>query len=93
MPLDPTPPLVAVLEGLPLLDFTGPAVLVFVALLVITDKLVWHRRLEKVEKERDEWKDAALRALGVADKMTVAGEITTQVMAQLPDPQREANGP
>lgn len=81
------------IEGLPLLDFGGPAILVFVALLVITDKLVWHSRLKAVEKQRDQWQDTALRALGVADKMTVAGELTTEVMSRLPDPQREANGP
>lgn len=77
------------MEGIPLgaLDQVGAAaVLCFVALLVITDKLIWHKRLRSVEAERDQWRGVALHALGVADKMTVHGEVATEVLQRLPDP-------
>lgn len=61
-------------------------VLTGVAILVITDKLVWHKRLRTTEAERDHWRGVALTALGVADKMTVHGEVTAEVLTRLPDP-------
>lgn len=73
-------------DGLPLVDLGATGLLVLVFLSVLTDKLIWHTRLAKVERERDEWKAHALRALGVADKLTVQGEVTTALVAQLPDP-------
>jgi hypothetical protein len=42
-------------------------VLAMVAVMVITDKLVWHKRLRSTEAERDHWRDVALTALGVGD--------------------------
>lgn len=69
-------------------DLTGIAGLVLVALLVLTDKLVWHTRLEKSDARCDRWETIALTALGVADKMTVTGEIAKDVLEVLP-PKRE----
>lgn len=72
-------------------------VCVAVAILVITDKLIWHKRLTEAkvewsqrlsttEVERDHWRDVALRSLGVSEKMTVQGEVTAEVLTRLPDP-------
>lgn len=74
------------IEGIPVMEVTGPAALVVVALMVITDKLIWHTRLAKVEKQRDDWQAMALRALGVADKMTVHAEVANEIVSKLPDP-------
>lgn len=74
------------IEGIPVAEITGPAALVLVALLVITDKLIWHTRLAKVEKQRDDWQQVALRSLGVADKMTVHAEVANEIVSKLPDP-------
>lgn len=77
-------------EGIPLGVLEGQwgaaGVLALVAVLVITDKLVWHKRLRLTEQERDHWRGVALTALGVADKMTVHGEVTAEVLTRLPDP-------
>jgi len=47
---------------------------------------VWYTDLRKVEVERDYWRDAAVRALGVAKDLTVQGEVTNRVLSKLPDP-------
>lgn len=74
------------IEGIPIIDAGATGLLVLVFLAVLTDKLIWHTRLHKVEKQRDDWQKIALDALGVADKLTVQGEATTAFMARLPDP-------
>jgi hypothetical protein len=46
------------------LDKVGAvAVVLFVALMVITDKLVWHKRLKAAEARADKWELIALDAL------------------------------
>jgi hypothetical protein len=47
----------------------------FIGLLILTDKLVWHARLTACKKESDQWRDIALRGLGVAEKATVHSEL------------------
>jgi hypothetical protein len=42
--------------------------------LVLTRKLVWHTDLEAVERREKEWRDMALRGLGVAEQATVHAE-------------------
>lgn len=78
------------LEGLPIGEVTGPAALVLVALMVITDKLVWHTRLKAAEKRADKWEQVALSSLGVAEKLTVHAEVATEVLTRLPDPAADA---
>ena len=39
------------LEGLPLADIGAGALLTFVVLLVLTDKLVWHKRLDVIVRQ------------------------------------------
>lgn len=76
------------IEGIPIVEFTGPAALALVALLVITDKLVWHTRLKAAERRADRWESIALSSLGVAEKLTVQAEVTNDLLAKLPDPTR-----
>lgn len=71
-------------------DLTGIAGLVFIALLVITDRLVWHTRLEKAEARADHWEQIALRGLGVAERLTVASEAIAE--AATSPPGREGTG-
>lgn len=74
------------IDGLPIIDVGATGLLVLVFLSVLTDRLIWHTRLSKVEQDRDRWQQVALDALGVADKMTAQGEVTTAIVANLPDP-------
>lgn len=74
------------ITGLPVSTGGAVGLLTLVVLLVLTDKLIWHTRLRKAEADRDRWQGIALRAMGVADKLTVQGEVTTALVASLPDP-------
>lgn len=74
------------LDGIPIVDTTATGLLVLVFLSVLTDRLVWHTRLKEIKADRDSWKRIALDALGVADKMTTQGEVTTAIVASMPDP-------
>ena len=65
------------LEGFAFADWDAPAVFIFFAVLVLTDRLVWHKRLDKAEIERNYWRDIALKALGVAEGVTTAAEVLT----------------
>lgn len=63
------------LEGIPVLDIGAPALVAFVVLLVLTDRLVWHKRLDKLEAEmekriaeKDERNAALLEALNHRDE-------------------------
>jgi hypothetical protein len=76
-----------------LADLSGPAVLSALALLAITDKIVWHTRLRRIEAERDHWRDMALRLLGVSETLTVQGEVTNDLLTKLPDPAKETEAP
>lgn len=78
-----------VFGGLPWADIGTTGLLTLVVLLVLTDKLIWHKRLAKAENERDRWQEVALKSLGVADTLTVQGEVTTALVAQLPDPGKD----
>lgn len=56
---------------------------------VLTGRLVPRDSLTEVVKRADRWEGVALRALGVAEKMTTQGEVTTAIVASLPDPSEE----
>lgn len=79
------------IDGIPL-DLAPGGFVALIVLAILTDKLIWHTRLTKVEKERDRWQQVALNALGVADKLTVHSEVTTAIVASLPDPAAEGGG-
>lgn len=59
-------------------DLTGVAGVVFVALLVTSGKLVWHTQCQKESARADRWEGIALRALGVAEKVTQAVEAVAE---------------
>jgi hypothetical protein len=66
------------------------AVLVVMALAVITDKLVWHTRLKKAEDRADRWEQIALEALTAGAQAGVkAAEVAVGVVSAIPDPQGE----
>lgn len=50
--------------------------------LILTDKLVHHSRLTEAKKERDHWRDMALRGLGVAEKTTAYAEVATELIVR-----------
>ena len=41
------------IEGLPVGELSGPAALVLIAVLVITEKLIWHKRYDEVKRENE----------------------------------------
>lgn len=82
------------LTGLPLSEITGTGVMVVVAWLVITRRLVWHSDLEDARQEAadriksledkvDKLQGLLYVALGVATKLTDATELTNEVLTKL----------
>lgn len=71
-----------------LLDRVGAlAVAAGFALAVVTDKLVWHTRLDKAEARADRWEGIALEALHAGSQASVrAAEVAADVVCALPDP-------
>lgn len=64
------------------------SVVVTIAILIITDKLVWHTRLKKAEDRADRWETVALEALSAGAQAGVkAAEVAVGVVAAIPDPQ------
>lgn len=96
----PPHPEVDVLDGIPLdllNGLGGMALWTVIGYLMLTDRLVWHTRLRKSEQDwqgrlereqadRERWEGIALRALGVAEKMTVHAEVTSEVLSAIPVP-------
>lgn len=41
------------IEGVPILDFAPETLLALVFLFVLTDRLVWHKRLDMIQKQLD----------------------------------------
>lgn len=73
---------------LPTLDRVGAVSTVLVmAFLVITDKLVWHKRLQEQRERADRWEKAAWDAITIGAAAGVkAAEVTATVVSALPDP-------
>lgn len=68
-------------------DISLTAFVVSMALLVITDKLVWHKRLSKAEERADKWERIAWEALTTGAQAGVtAAEVAAGVVSALPDP-------
>lgn len=66
---------------------TSAVVLMLVALAVISDKLIWHKRFDAVEKQRARWEKIALEALTAGAQAGVkAAEVTVDVVSAMPDP-------
>ena len=72
---------------------TAVAVLCVMALLVITDKLVWHTRLKRAQDRADKWERIAIEALTTGAQAGVkAAEVTVDVVSAMPDPGRSRAG-
>lgn len=71
------------------IDRVGAAsTVIIMAILVITDKLVWHTRLKKSEARADRWEALALEAMQTGARAGVqAAEIAVGVVSAIPDPQ------
>lgn len=80
------------IDGLPVLDIGAGGLVALVVLAVLTDRLVWHTRLKKVEEELDQWRNMALRSLGVTERLAQSTEVTADVLTKLPDPAAEEGG-
>ena len=74
------------IDGIPpgVMAYDGPTAVSVIAVLVITRRLIWHTDMDEVKTERDEWKDMALRGLGIAEKTTAYAEVATEVLTQRP---------
>lgn len=75
------------IDGLPLDpdSVTSIGVLVTVATLVITDRLVWHTRLKAAEERADRWEHVALDAMRTGTQVGVrAAEVSSNVISRLP---------
>jgi hypothetical protein len=69
---------------------SGVVILAAMAVLVITDKLVWHTRLRSANARADRWEAIALKALTAGAAAGIqAAEVAVDVVASLPDPQGE----
>lgn len=75
-------------DWLPLaaLDKVGTiGIVLFIAGLVITDRLVWHTRLKLAEARADRWEKVALDALQTGARSGVrAAEVSHEVLSRLP---------
>ena len=57
--------------------------LTIVALMIFTGRLVPRRLYEDMEKDRDQWREVALKAIGHADQLLPGAEIATEVARAL----------
>lgn len=64
------------IEGLPVLGLGQSGVLLLVVLMVLTDRLVWHKRLEVLQKQI-EAKDALIASLTEQNTMMLNSAIPT----------------
>lgn len=66
------------------------SVLLLVAVGIITEKLVWHKRYDRAVKRADRWEAIALDALKTGAQAGVkAAEVAVEVVSALPDPERD----
>lgn len=79
------------LAALPTLDRMGAmSTIILVAALIITNRLIWHTRFDKMEKDRDKWQQIAIDALtGPAQAGVRAAEVAVGVVSALPDPAQQ----
>lgn len=76
------------LPDLQVLDrLTAVGTICLIAVLIITDKLVWHTRFKKVQERADRWERVALEALSAGAQAGIkAAETTVGIVSVLPDP-------
>lgn len=54
-----------------------------VVLLILSGRLVPRTTYRALERDRDHWRDAALKAIGHADQLLPAAKITTEMVTAL----------
>lgn len=64
------------LDGIPILDIGQSGLLAFVILLVLTDRLVWHKRLEVLQRQI-ETKDKLIADLTGQNTMLLKSAVPT----------------
>jgi hypothetical protein len=64
------------IEGLPVLGLGQSGVLLLVVLMVLTDRLVWHKRLDVLQKQIDA-KDKQIADLAAQNKIMLESAIPT----------------
>lgn len=64
------------IEGVPLVDLGQGALLTLVILFVLTDRLVWHKRLDVLQRQVDT-KDALIADLNQQNKLLLDSAIPT----------------
>lgn len=77
------------IEGLPIVDVGAPALVALVVLMILTDRLVWHKRLDVLTKQIAT-KDSLIEELSKQNTMLLGSAVPTvnAVMGAL----REAAG-
>lgn len=66
---------------------TGVGVIVAFALLIITDKFVWHTRYKSAQARAEKWENIALRAMSAGARAGIeAAETAVEVVQSIPDP-------
>lgn len=56
-----------------------------VAIMVFTGRLIPRSTYRDLERDRDQWRDVALKAIGHADQLLPAAKITTEFTKALSD--------
>lgn len=79
------------MEALPAIELfdrvTAVGIICAFAVLVITEKLVWHTRLKRAQDRADRWERVAVEALAAGAQAGVAAaETTVDIVSALPDP-------
>lgn len=74
-----------------LISTGGPVGLLgLVVVMILMERLVPGRRVRQLEKERDLWQSVALKAMGHADALMPAAQITTEITKSFADATAEA---
>lgn len=54
-----------------------------VVLLILSGRLIPRRVYQDLERDRDHWRNAAMKAIGHADQLLPAAQITTEMMTAM----------
>lgn len=74
-----------------LISTGGPVGLLgLVVVMILMERLVPGRRVRQLERERDLWQSVALKAMGHADALMPAAQITTEITKSFADATAEA---
>lgn len=66
------------IQYVPFNDLTVNFIILAGGYLTVTDKIIWHTRYEKQDKELEDWKQLALKLLGTTEKLATQTEIISK---------------